>query len=84
MQKDLNKLENLTNIEKLKNKDLEKQKEILLKEVSDLKDIKLTTMEEKVARIVDILDRQTTLMESMNKHLNTIQSLQKRPVGSHR
>lgn len=54
---------------------LEEEKELLFKEVNELKDIKLTTLEEKVARIVAILERQTYALEKVGNQLEYASSI---------
>ena len=71
-------LERVKAIAKRKESDansLEEEKELLLKEVNELKDIKLTTLEEKVTRIVAILERQTYALEKVGSQLEYAASI---------
>ena len=69
LESDYNAVKDLIQETELSKKTIGEQRDQLRKEVDRLKDIKLTTMDEKVARIVDILDRQTILLESIQEIL---------------
>lgn len=72
-------LKKVLDIKKLKEKELtniEKQKDNLIKQINELKDIKLSSMEEKVSEILNALRKQTDALNEMTSRLSFAAQLQ--------